>query len=589
MAYIFDANTETPESITRRRAVADQLAARIFGQAPQNIGQGIASIGQALIARQMANEADASEKAGRASANEAFAPILGGVAGPSVATAPAAPAAAPTASASPGHDSFISSIAPAVAEAAAKTGIDPRIITAQAAIESGWGKSAPGNNLFGIKSHGMPGGNTLPTTEMVNGQPVRTTDSFRAYASPTDSVSGYADFMLNNPRYKPVMGAQGLEAQAAALGQSGYATDPTYGQKVLQIARSLPAPAGAAPYQVAGPATAAPSAPAAPPAGPAAQPAAAQPAPATMPQVTTQQLVNAVSNPWATPGQKAVAQELLKQRIQMQTPEFGYTTLPDGTVLRTDKRGGAPVPVYQAATKPTFGDVGIDPVTGQPIKGFVDVNKRDVQVYQPPAQSTAPSTIPPAPPGVDPKVWREGQSKNALSSALPANFDDTAKARQEFAALPSYKNLSQAAPIYQAMHDAAGRNTKAADLNMVYGLGKIMDPGSVVREGEIQMANNAQGWQEKLNGIVAQINGQGGLTPEGRQALMAEAYGRIQAYKGEFDRDAARYKGIAERNRMNVADVVPDFGTFDPWTAPKATPSAPTQPAIDDLVKKYSK
>ncbi len=107
-------------------------------------------------------------------------------------------------------------------------------------LESGWGKSAPGNNLFGIKSHGLPGGNTLPTTEVVGGQPVAAQDSFRAYASPADSVAGYADFILNNKRYAPVRAAQGLEAQAAALGQSGYATDPAYGQKVLQIAQGLP-------------------------------------------------------------------------------------------------------------------------------------------------------------------------------------------------------------------------------------------------------------------------------------------------------------------------------------------------------------
>jgi hypothetical protein len=78
----------------------------------------------------------------------------------------------------------------------------------------------------------------------VNGQPVKTTDSFMSYASPADSANGYADFINKNPRYAAVKSASGLDAQAEALGQSGYATDPNYGQKVLQIARSLPAPTG---------------------------------------------------------------------------------------------------------------------------------------------------------------------------------------------------------------------------------------------------------------------------------------------------------------------------------------------------------
>jgi hypothetical protein len=124
------------------------------------------------------------------------------------------------------------------------------------------------------------------------------------------------------------------------------------------------------------------------------------------------------------------------------------------------------------------------------------------------------------------------------------------------------------------MSDAAGRNTKAADLNMVYGLGKIMDPGSVVREGEIKLANDAQGWGEKLNGIIAQIHSQGALTPAGREALMAEAHSRMQSYKQMYDQDAERFTGIANRNRMNPADVVHDFGAFNPWTAPKAAGGA---------------
>jgi hypothetical protein len=143
-----------------------------------------------------------------------------------------------------GNTEFVNTVMPLAQQASEKTGIDPRLITAQAILETGYGKSAPGNNLFGIKSHGQPGGNVLPTTEVVNGQPVRTSDSFMSYVSPADSVNGYADFINANQRYAPLKAARGLEAQADALGQSGYATDPNYGRKVLQIARSLPAPTG---------------------------------------------------------------------------------------------------------------------------------------------------------------------------------------------------------------------------------------------------------------------------------------------------------------------------------------------------------
>jgi hypothetical protein len=139
---------------------------------------------------------------------------------------------------------FYNTYLPYAQQASQRTGLDPRLILAQSAIESGWGKHAPGNNMFGIKSHGQPGGNTLGTTEYGPNGAYRTTDSFRAYDHPGDSFGGYADFLLSNPRYKDVMGAQGLEAQAQALGKSGYATDPNYGSSVLSLANSFPAPDG---------------------------------------------------------------------------------------------------------------------------------------------------------------------------------------------------------------------------------------------------------------------------------------------------------------------------------------------------------
>lgn len=137
------------------------------------------------------------------------------------------------------RNAFIDMLLPGALQASQMTGVDPRIIIAQAAQETGWGAHAPGNNFFGIKSHGRQGGNTLSTTEYVNGQPVRENASFRAYDSPADSVLGYANFINSNPRYKPFKNAQGLDAQLQALGQSGYATDPNYASSVGAIARSI--------------------------------------------------------------------------------------------------------------------------------------------------------------------------------------------------------------------------------------------------------------------------------------------------------------------------------------------------------------
>lgn len=137
---------------------------------------------------------------------------------------------------------FVDELYPKAIEIGAKIGVDPRIIMAQAALETGWGKSAPRNNFFGVKSHGQKGGKVSSTLEEVNGQMVRINDSFRTYKSPQESFEDYGNFLATNDRYLPVLAAGDLESQIEALGNSGYATDSKYASKIRSIVMNLPDP-----------------------------------------------------------------------------------------------------------------------------------------------------------------------------------------------------------------------------------------------------------------------------------------------------------------------------------------------------------
>ena len=137
-----------------------------------------------------------------------------------------------------GPDAFLMRIAPKAKEVAGALGIDPRIVVAQAALETGWGKSVKGNNLFGIKSHGKGKGLMVTTHEVIDGDRVKLKDSFRAYDNYDESISDYGAFLRENKRYKPMLEADTLDEQITALGKSGYATDPDYAQKIADIAKS---------------------------------------------------------------------------------------------------------------------------------------------------------------------------------------------------------------------------------------------------------------------------------------------------------------------------------------------------------------
>ncbi|MBJ9975453.1 flagellar assembly peptidoglycan hydrolase FlgJ [Pseudomonas sp. S75] len=146
-------------------------------------------------------------------------------------------------------DAFVATMLPMAEQAAKRIGIDPRYLVAQAALETGWGKSVMRNpdgssshNLFGIKATGSwQGGEARAiTSEFRNGQFVKETAAFRSYESYQDSFHDLVSLLQNNSRYKAAVdAADNPEQFVRELQKAGYATDPNYASKISQIARQM--------------------------------------------------------------------------------------------------------------------------------------------------------------------------------------------------------------------------------------------------------------------------------------------------------------------------------------------------------------
>jgi peptidoglycan hydrolase FlgJ len=144
---------------------------------------------------------------------------------------------------------FIKQMLPHAEAAARELGVDPHALLAQAALETGWGKSVPCNaagecsfNLFGIKAGTQWSGAAVnvPTLEFEEGVAVRKVERFRAYESPADSFADYAKLIGNNARYENAVGTgDNVAAFASALQRGGYATDPNYARKLVAVANEL--------------------------------------------------------------------------------------------------------------------------------------------------------------------------------------------------------------------------------------------------------------------------------------------------------------------------------------------------------------
>lgn len=144
---------------------------------------------------------------------------------------------------------FIETMLPMAEEAARKIGVDARYLVAQAALETGWGKSiirqadgSSSHNLFGIKAHrGWDGDSAkVMTTEFQGGKAVKEAASFRTYDSFAQSFNDYVSFLQGNGRYEEALASTDNPEQfVRELQEAGYATDPQYARKISQIARKM--------------------------------------------------------------------------------------------------------------------------------------------------------------------------------------------------------------------------------------------------------------------------------------------------------------------------------------------------------------
>ena len=121
-----------------------------------------------------------------------------------------------------------------VYDAAKKAGAKfPDCVCAQWALESGWGKHTSGqNNYFGLKGSGT----TVNTQEFINGKWITIKAGFLDFPDLSTCVTylverWYKDFA----RFKGVNRAGSRNECAQLLVKEGYATDPEYSTKLIQI------------------------------------------------------------------------------------------------------------------------------------------------------------------------------------------------------------------------------------------------------------------------------------------------------------------------------------------------------------------
>ncbi|WOT06237.1 flagellar assembly peptidoglycan hydrolase FlgJ [Shewanella youngdeokensis] len=147
------------------------------------------------------------------------------------------------------QDEFVSRLYPHAEKAAQQLGTTPEVLIAQSALETGWGqkvvKGAAGqqsNNLFNIKADNRWQGDKaqVNTLEYEQGVAVKQKADFRVYDTISDSFNDFVSFVSNSERYETALKkAADPKAFVQSLQDAGYATDPKYTDKVMQVMKSI--------------------------------------------------------------------------------------------------------------------------------------------------------------------------------------------------------------------------------------------------------------------------------------------------------------------------------------------------------------
>ncbi|MCL1156716.1 flagellar assembly peptidoglycan hydrolase FlgJ [Shewanella inventionis] len=148
---------------------------------------------------------------------------------------------------SPQH--FISVLYPHAEKAAKTLGTSAEVLIAQSALETGWGQKVVrrndgtmSHNLFNIKADKRWQGEktSVNTLEFEKGIPVQQKADFRMYDDLEQSFSDFVSFIGQGDRYEDARKVAAEPTQfIRALQKAGYATDPQYANKVINVMKSV--------------------------------------------------------------------------------------------------------------------------------------------------------------------------------------------------------------------------------------------------------------------------------------------------------------------------------------------------------------
>ena len=138
---------------------------------------------------------------------------------------------------------------------------------------------------------------------------------------------------------------------------------------------------------------------------------------------------------------------------------------------------------------------------------------------------------------------------------------------------------------YGNIEDAIRNPGSVSDLQLAVSFAKVLDPGSVAREGEVSVIQKAGGLLPQLKQALSNaISSEGNLTPAQREEIYRLARTKAENSINDVTSNYNRYKRIAEQQGIPLHYVLPDAApTLNPAVEDfSRSPTPEAEPPVDE-------
>lgn len=178
-----------------------------------------------------------------------------------------------------------------------------------------------------------------------------------------------------------------------------------------------------------------------------------------------------------------------------------------------------------------------------------------------------------------------------IAASSKGNLDENKKYQLESQLrselTPYTKEMSKVDAAFRKVKSAAENPSPAGDISLIFNYMKILDPGSVVREGEFATAQNAAGVPDRIRNQYNKIKEGSRLNPTQRQDFMSQAMNTYQAQVDSFNALVQPYEKMAQERGLNYKNI----SLYEPIKAPitptQSTPVDYNKLSDEELVKIY--